>query len=160
MNSATQRKEPIRRPSAERRAVQHTGSDNNNLRLVVRTGSGVALLAVREIDHLEADGNLVVVHTGTETFQIRIPLSALLDRLAGFGFVRIHRCTVVRAAAIVGIEKGAYRKAMAVLRNGARLEIGRAEFNRLRALWQPGLLDLTELATRLHVLDEVLSTRG
>ena len=156
MRSAMERREAIRRPRTSG-AVLHTGSDSGILRLVVRTGSGVALLAVNEIDHLEADGNLVVVHSGTQQYRIRVPLSVLLDRLARFGFVRIHRCTVVRLAAILRIEKGEYRKAVAVLRGGARLEIGRAEFHRLRALWQPGLLDLGELSTTLHLLDEVLA---
>lgn len=156
MSSATQRKETLRRPALERRAVLNKGSDDN-LRLVVKTESGVALLAVREVDYFEADGNLVVVHTGQQRYRIRVTLSALLDRLGALGFVRIHRCTVVRATAIVGIEKGPYRKAVAVLHSGARLEIGRAEFNRLRALWQPGLLDLNELTSTLHLLDEVLA---
>ncbi len=157
MSSAVRRKDASRRPSSERRAVHDTGSTREDLRLVVRTNGGVALLDVREIEYLEADGNLVIVHTAAQTYRIRVPLSVLLERLAGFGFIRVHRCTVVRAGAITAIEKGAYRKALAVLRSGVRLEIGRAEFNRLRVLWQPGLLDLGELPSTLHLLDEVLA---
>lgn len=156
MNSATQRRDAFRRVS-DSRPVQDSSGNGDDLRLVVRTGGGVALLPVREIEYLEAEGNLVVVHTAADTYRIRVPLSELLNRLAALGFVRIHRCTVVRAAAITSIEKGAYRKALAVLRSGARLEIGRAEFNRLRALWQPGLLNLDELTSTLHVLDEVMA---
>lgn len=156
MNSATQRKDATRRAS-DSRPVQDSSSNCDDLRLVVRTSGGVALLPIGEIEYLEADGNLVVVHTATDRYRIRTPLGTLLDRLAAFGFVRIHRCTVVRAAAITSIEKGTYRKAVAVLRGGARLEVGRAEFNRLRALWQPGLLNLDELTSTLHMLDEVMA---
>lgn len=157
MHSATQRKDAIRRPPSERRAVHDRGGTADSLRLVVRTTNGVVLLAVHEIEYLEAAGNLVVVHTAAEKYRIRVTLSALLDRLGGRGFLRIHRCVVVRAAAITAIEKGAYRKALAVLRSGARLEIGRAEFNRLRALWQPGVLDLGELSSTRHMVDKVLA---
>lgn len=147
MNSAPKRKERVARASNERRTGEAA-----NLRMVVKREGGVTLLPVHEIDCLEAEGNVVVVRAAADTYRIRVPLSELLDRLTGLGFIRIHRSTVVRLASIVGIEKGAYRKAFALLRNGARLEIGRAEFNRLRALWQPGLIDLGELATTLRLV--------
>jgi two-component system, LytTR family, response regulator len=155
MNTATKRKERLVRPSFERRTMlpgTPVVPAPSALRLVVKRDGGVSLLPVHEVECLEAEGNVVVVHTGTEKYRIRIPLSQLLDRLNGFGFIRIHRGTVVRLSAIVGIEKGAYRKAFAVLRSGQRLEIGRAEFNRLRALWQPGLLDLSEFSKTLHLV--------
>ena len=148
MNSAPKRKDRLTRPAIERRA----DSEAACLRLVVKREGGVSLLPVHEIDCLEADGNVVVVRTATDTYRIRVPLSQLLEKLTGFGFIRIHRSTVVRLSSITGIEKGAYRKAFALLRNGARLEIGRAEFNRLRTLWQPGLLDLGELCATLTLI--------
>ncbi len=148
MHSAPKRKDRPARTTIERRAESEAAS----LRLVVKREGGVSLLPVQEIDCLEADGNVVVVRSATDTYRIRVPLSQLLDKLTGLGFIRIHRSTVVRLTSIVGIEKGAYRKAFALLRNGARLEIGRAEFNRLRALWQPGVLDLGELSATLTLV--------
>lgn len=148
MNSAPKRKERLARTAIERRADPEAAC----LRLVVKREGGVSLLPVHEIDSLEAEGNVVVVRSAAETYRIRVPLSQLLEKLTGLGFIRIHRSTVVRLSSIVGIEKGAYRKAFALLRNGGRLEIGRAEFNRLRALWQPGLLDLGELSATLTLV--------
>ena len=156
MNAATKRKDHMARPSIERRAAQGEGQGSGEgasaLRLVVKREGGVSLLPIHEIDCLEAEGNVVIVHAGSLRYRIRMPLSQLLDKLNGFGFIRIHRSTVVRLAAIIGIEKGAYRKAFATLRSGGRFEIGRAEFNRVRALWQPGLLDLSELSATLHLV--------
>jgi DNA-binding LytR/AlgR family response regulator len=83
---------------------------------------------------------------------MRVTLSRLLADLRGRGFVRVHRSVVVRAAAIVAVEKKRYRKAFAVLQNGMRLEIGRADFHKLRGLWQPGLLDLDALSAGLHLV--------
>ena len=79
-------------------------------------------------------------------------LSRLLADLRGRGFVRVHRSLVVRAAAIVAVEKRRYRKAFAVLRSGMRHEIGRADFHKLRALWQPGVVDLDALSAGLHLV--------
>ena len=149
-NTATKRKERTR-PSQELRPVR---LETDNLRLVVKREGGVALIPVSEIESLEADGNVVVVRTQQVTHRIRAPLSGMLEKLSGLGFVRIHRSIVVRVASVTGIEKGAYRKAFVVLRSGAKLEIGRAEFPRLRALWQPGLLDLSDLSTSLHLVDD------
>ena len=144
----------VRRTTGPMRVVDEGSHPaREGLRLVVKRPGGVSLLHLEDIDCLEAEGNVVVVHTATrERHRLREPLSNLLDRLSGHGFIRIHRGAVVRAAAITGVEKGKYRKAYAVLRSGARLEIGRAEFTRLRALWQPGILDLTALGASLQLI--------
>ena len=151
---------PMRRDQASaRRAAPQRGTllapsrTSSDLRLVVKRPGGVTLLRLDDIDCLEADGNVVVVHTaGNERHRIRETLTALLGRLTDHGFIRIHRGTAIRAAAIVAIEKGRYRKAFAVLRAGTRLEIGRAEFRTLKALWHPGLLDLRNLPGALHLV--------
>ncbi len=127
-----------------------TGED---IRLVVKKPGGVALLPLHDIDCLEAEGNVVVVHAADgEQYRIRDSLSHMLDQLHAHGFVRVHRGTVVRSMAIVAIEKGRYRKAFCVMRGGAKFEIGRAEFQRLRPLWQTGVLDLQALSAGLQLL--------
>ena len=162
MPSAPLRKEQAnarRAPAAPRRLEAgrlHDGA-SRALRLVIRTDRGVRLLELDQIECLEADGNMVVIHTAdSEQHRMRVTLSRLLTELRGRGFVRVHRSVVVRAAAIVAVEKSRYRKAFAVLRNGMRQEIGRADFHKLRALWQPGVIDLGALSAGLHlVADEV-----
>lgn len=126
---------------------------SGSVRIVVRRTGGVALLPLTDVECLEADGNVVVVHTASgERHRIRESLSHMHEQLNGHGFIRVHRGTVVNAASIVAIEKGRYRKAFCVLRGGGRHEIGRVEFHRLRALWQTGVLDLGALATGLTLL--------
>jgi DNA-binding LytR/AlgR family response regulator len=128
-------------------------SGNDAIRIVIKTKDGVALLPLTEIECLEADGNVVVVHTVTgETHRIRESLSHMFDQLRGRGFIRVHRSTVVNASAIVGIEKGRYRKAFCLLRGAGRFEIGRIEFQRLRPLWQTGVLDLNALTAGLTLV--------
>lgn len=148
MNAATKRNGRVTRTTHDRRET----ADPSGLRLVVKREGGVSLLPLDDVQCLEAEGNVVTVHAGARMHRIRVPLSQLLERLDGLGFIRIHRSTVVRLSEVVGIEKGAYRKAFVTLRSGQRFEIGRAEFNRLRAMWQPGLLDLAELSRTLHLV--------
>jgi DNA-binding LytR/AlgR family response regulator len=126
-----------------------------SIRIVVKQAGGVALLPLQDIECLEADGNVVVVHTvDGEKHRIRESLSNMFDQLNGHGFIRVHRGTIVSANAIVGIEKGRYRKAFCVLRNAGRFEIGRVEFQRLRPLWQTGVLDLSALSAGLRLLPQ------
>jgi two-component system, LytTR family, response regulator len=155
MPSATAReRESVSRSSPH---VPRTRSSDRGhpgaVRIVVRRPGGVSLLPLGDIECLEADGNVVVVHTVSgDRHRIRESLSHMHEQLHGHGFIRVHRGTVVNAASIVAIEKGRYRKAICVLRNGGRHEIGRVEFNRLRALWQTGVLDLAALATGLALV--------
>lgn len=128
-------------------------SAHDGIRIVVKTAGGVALLPLTDIECLEAEGNLVIVHTvAGDRHRIRESLSHMFDQLRGRGFIRVHRGTVVSASAIVGVEKGRYRKAYCVLRNSGRFEIGRVEFQRLRPLWQTGVLDLNALSAGLTLV--------
>ena len=157
MASASLRTEQAnaRRASAPRRPSETPREPADFIRLVLRTDAGVRLLRLGEIESLVADGNVVVVHTTDgEEHRMRVTLSRLLADLRGRGFVRVHRGIAVRATAIVAVEKSRYRKAFVVLRNGMRLEIGRADFHKLRALWQPGLLDLQALSTHLQLVSD------
>jgi DNA-binding LytR/AlgR family response regulator len=134
-------------------AATETRAEAHSIRIVVKQAGGVALLPLGDIECLEADGNVVVVHTTDgQQHRIRESLSHMFDQLHDHGFIRVHRGTVVSATAIVAIEKGRYRKAFCVLRNAGRFEIGRVEFQRLRPLWQTGVLDLTALSAGLRLL--------
>src|SRR5688572_13441678 len=131
---------------------QERQSGTDAMRLVVKTEGGVTLLPLTEIESLTADGNVVVVNAASGNYRLRESLAGLSNSLKSIGFQRIHRGTIVRAGAIASVEKGRYRKAFAVLRSGAKFEIGRLEFQRLRPLWQPGLLDLGNVTSGLKLL--------
>ena len=138
--------------SGAKRGQERQPSGMDAMRLVVKNEGGVTLLPLHEIESLTADGNVVVVNAASGTYRLRESLADLSDSLKGLGFLRIHRGTIVRAGAIASVEKGRYRKAFAVLRSGAKFEIGRLEFQRLRPLWQPGLLDLGSVTSGLQLL--------
>lgn len=81
-------------------------------RITVRDGERYVYVSVAEIDWIEADGNLVKLHGGLTTRSLRLPLKDLVAHLDPAMFVRIHRSTVVRLAAVKEIQQwfgGEYR---------------------------------------------------
>jgi DNA-binding LytR/AlgR family response regulator len=103
---------------------------------------GSSVFGLREVESLEADGGHVVVHT-VEGYsgRLRCTLTVLCDRLAAYGFVRIHRGAAVNPVAISGIRREG-RQSLMLLRSGRELPIGRTEFTELRRFWQPGVIHL------------------
>jgi len=68
---------------------------SNFSRLAVRVGERIRVLKVADIDWVGADGDYVTLHGSGETWSLRAALAALEVRLAGQGFARIHRSTLV-----------------------------------------------------------------
>lgn len=133
--------------------AEQPASSGDCVRLVVKNAGGVVLLPIETVECLEADGNVVIVHCSDGArHRIRESLSTMFEQLRHRGFIRIHRGTLVSVAAIVGVEKGRYRKAYCVLRTAGKFEIGRVEFQRLRPLWQPGVLDVQALSAGMQLI--------
>lgn len=128
---------PQRPPPSE----QYTASEC--IRLIVKKPGGVVWLAPDDIESLESDSNYVLIRTtNAQRYRLRARLANVLRLLESHGFIRIHRCTVVRGSAIVAVEREGRRKTLIVLRVGAKFEVGRGYQRRLRMLWQPGVFDL------------------
>lgn len=81
-------------------------------------------LLPRQIDWVRAAGNYVELRANGRTFVHRSSIGAVENALAGHGFVRIHRSTLVRSDRIARI-----RPQDVVLRDGTHLRVG----NRYRA---------------------------
>ncbi len=70
------------------------------MRLAARHGGAIHLLDPRRITRLFARGGYVAVRLGDREFLLEDSLSALEERLAPLGFVRVHRSELVRLDAI------------------------------------------------------------
>ncbi|MFB7512045.1 LytR/AlgR family response regulator transcription factor [Streptomyces sp. NPDC056144] len=66
----------------------------------VELGGVTRFLDVDDIAYVEAHGDYARLHTDTGSHLVRIPLSALEERWAARGFVRIHRSHLVALARI------------------------------------------------------------
>ncbi|HEX8482020.1 MAG TPA: LytTR family DNA-binding domain-containing protein [Allosphingosinicella sp.] len=113
-------------------AHAHRGDGGDRLLAIGK--KGFPLVAVEEIDWIEAQGNYALIHAGDRRHLIRETMTALGERLDPVAFVRVHRSAIVAVAAIREVEpapKGRYRLS---LRNGATLSTGRSFRNRVRDL--------------------------
>lgn len=77
-------------------------------------------LAPSQIEWVSAAGNYVELHAGGRTVLHRAPLAAIERQFAPYGFLRIHRSTLVRRDCI-----GRVRPLDVLLRDGTSLKTGK-----------------------------------
>jgi DNA-binding LytR/AlgR family response regulator len=61
------------------------------------------LVSVESIDHVVASDDYTYVHTGSERYLSNLTMAALEERLAPFGFFRVHRRHLVNLARVVEV---------------------------------------------------------
>jgi two-component system, LytTR family, response regulator len=103
-------------------------------RIVIKATGRVYFLKTEDIDWIEACGNYVTLHTGTETHLLRETLSHLESRLDPARFLRIHRSRLVhldRIKELTPLFNGDYTVR---LRDGTELTLSRTYRDRLQEL--------------------------
>jgi two-component system LytT family response regulator len=103
-------------------------------RLVVKTGGRVLFLRTEDIDWVEASGNYVRLHVGSEAHLLRESMKNMERRLDPSTFVRIHRSAIVNVDRIRELEPWFHGEYIVILRDGTRLTSSRVFSDRLNAL--------------------------
>jgi two-component system, LytTR family, response regulator len=94
--------------------------------LWIREGSGYIFVPVEQIVWIEAANKYVVVHTASGGAHIaRLTIQGLQDKLDPEQFVRVHRSTIVRKAAVRGIQPFFHGDYIVKLANGAEVTLSR-----------------------------------
>jgi two-component system LytT family response regulator len=94
-------------------------------RLVVTTARGTTMIAVGDIDWIEAADNYARIWTNGRSYLLREALDDLEDRLAAHGFARAHRRALVRVGAVQTLTATARDGLRAVLASGAVIPVSR-----------------------------------
>jgi len=102
-------------------------------RLVARLGDRSTVIAVDDIDWIEAQDYCAAVHVGDAVHVVRLSLSALEAQLDPVRFVRIHRGALVNVARIRELHHGA-GELVVVLASGERLPVSRRRRDALERL--------------------------
>jgi two-component system LytT family response regulator len=100
--------------------------------LPVATRGGIRLLRPEDITHVILDGELATVFTATERLLTDATLQELHDKLAPFGFERVHRRALLhlgRVARLIPLETGGL---LAHIRPGQEVEVSRQVARELR----------------------------
>jgi two-component system LytT family response regulator len=130
---------PFRRDrfaEAVRRARARLG-ERRPTRLAVRDGACVTMVAVADVDWLEAEGNYVALHAGGAEHLLRETLAALEARLDPARFVRVHRSAIVNLERVAQLLPHGKNDAVAVLCDGTRVTVSRTYRARLQEALEP-----------------------
>jgi two-component system LytT family response regulator len=103
-------------------------------RLVVKSNGRVFFLKTDEIDWIEAAGNYVNIHVGSEAHLLRETMNSIEVRLDARKFVRIHRSTVVNIERIKELSPLFHGDYVVTLVNGTKLTLSRSYRDRLSGL--------------------------
>ncbi len=100
-------------------------------RLAAREGNRVHLFELASITRLSAQDKYVVLQYRGREYLLGDSLAELEARLAGFGFLRVHRAELVNLAAVVAVA-GEPGQARVELRDGQHAPVSRRELPALR----------------------------
>jgi two-component system LytT family response regulator len=110
-------------------------------RFPVRRAGGIVLVAAADVDWIEAQGNYVGLHVGSDTHLVRRTISSLERQLDPRRFARVRRTAIVNLDRIVALRPWDKDEHVVVLRSGARIAASRGFKDqlegRLGALFDP-----------------------
>jgi two-component system LytT family response regulator len=103
-------------------------------RLVFKENGRVIFLRTETIDWVEADGNYIRLHAGTESHYVRETLAAMEAQLPSDGFMRISRSLLVNLDRIKELQPLFYGDYAVILRDGSKLNMSRNYRDRLESI--------------------------
>jgi two-component system LytT family response regulator len=101
-------------------------------RIAVKADGRVLFIRVNEIDWIEADDDLVRIHTGKSIHAHRSTLTHLEERLPASKFLRVHRSTLVNVDRIREIQPWFQGDWVLILNDGTRLHSGKSYRSKVR----------------------------
>jgi two-component system LytT family response regulator len=111
-----------------------TAEQREKQRIVVKSSGRVFFVKVDDIDWIEAEGNYVRLHMGSQSHLLRETMKGMESVLDAGQFIRIHRSTIVNADRIRELQPLFHGEYAVILRDGTRLVASRGPDNRLKKL--------------------------
>jgi two-component system LytT family response regulator len=111
-----------------------TAEQREKQRIVVKSSGRVFFVKVDDIDWIEAEGNYVRLHVGSQSHLLRETMKGMEAVLDQSQFIRIHRSTIVNADRIRELQPLFHGEYAVLLQDGTRLVASRGPDNRLRRL--------------------------
>ncbi len=103
-------------------------------RIAFKEGGAIDVVPVQRIDYIEAQDDYVHVFTRGEKHVKQQTLTELEQLLDPARFVRVHRGYIVNLESLARVEPYAKDSRVVVLKDGARIPVSRAGYERLKAL--------------------------
>jgi two-component system LytT family response regulator len=100
-------------------------NDKGSDRILVRDRDRIRLVRAHDVDWVESEANYVRLHVGAASYLIRGNLGKLEEKLAAFGFVRVHRRFLVNVDRVTEVQPWFGGDAILVLSNNAKVRLSR-----------------------------------
>jgi two-component system LytT family response regulator len=101
------------------------GDEPGSDRILVKDRDRTRLIRANDLDWIEAEGNYVRLHSGSTSYLIRGNLGKLEEKLAHFGFVRVHRRFLVNIERVSEVQPWFGGDAVLILNNSAKVRLSR-----------------------------------
>jgi two-component system LytT family response regulator len=105
-------------------------------RIVVKDGPKVTVVHLDHLDWVQAQDDYVLLRTEGRNLLKQQTLANLESQLDPSRFIRIHRSYILNLDRLVRVEQDTREHRDAILRDGTRLPVSRAGYQRLRELWE------------------------
>ncbi len=103
-------------------------------RIAFRDGATIDVVPVQRIDYIEAQDDYVHVWSRGARHVKQQPLGDLEALLDATRFIRVHRSYIVNLESLARVEPYAKDSRVAVLKDGTRIPVSRAGYERLKGL--------------------------
>lgn len=101
-------------------------------RIVVKDGTEIRVIPVKEVDYLEAYDDYVKIYQGSKFVLKKQTMSTFEQQLPAHLFMRIHRSFIINLDQLTRIESFEKNSYVAILRSGARIPISRQSYSVLK----------------------------
>jgi two-component system LytT family response regulator len=105
-------------------------------RIVVKDGPKVTVVHLDRLDWIQAQDDYVLLRTEGKNLLKQQTLASLESQLDADRFIRIHRSYILNLDRLIRVEQDSKEHRDAILRDGTRLPVSRAGYQRLRELWE------------------------
>jgi two-component system LytT family response regulator len=105
-------------------------------RIVVKDGPKVTVVHLDRLDWIQAQDDYVLLRAEGRNLLKQQTMASLESQLDPARFIRIHRSYVLNLDRLVRIEQDSKEHREVILRDGTRLPVSRAGYQRLRELWE------------------------
>ena len=103
-------------------------------RIVVKSRNEIEVLAVDQVDYIEAQDDYVMIYTGEKKYLKQKTMNFFEKHLDSKTFLRVHRSYIVRLDRIQKIEPYEKSSSILVLKNGKKVPVSRSGLSKLKTV--------------------------
>ncbi len=116
------------------KVVEEASLTKNQNRVVIKDGSKIRIIPIKEVVRLEADDDYVKIYTEQGNFMKKKTLTHFENTLSENSFVRVHRSHLINISHITRIDPYEKNNHIALLKDGSKIPVSRNGFQVLKSV--------------------------